>query len=96
MSPRDGGTAIDLSGMDAYAVVAESVHECRLRIKDALTIDAQADTNAGGDHLWVEFTVLADPDEERPRRPAFFRADQIVGLTYLSPEHVEKIEEEIS
>ena len=87
--PVDGGTAIDL-GVSGYAVVAEPVAEVHHKIQHALD-DAQLNP----EKIWVEFTVLADPNEEIDRRPCWMKADEILCLTYLSPEHIEKIETEI-
>lgn len=93
MKPRDGGCAVDVEGTDGYAVVAQSIHEVSLEIFDAIAVNKQNDWISD---LWIELTTLADPDTDMPRRPFWVRADKIIGLTYLPPEYVEKLETEIS
>lgn len=91
--PTDGGTTVDLEATDGSAPVAEDMRTVLDRV---LAAKSEYENSLNPEDLWVELTVLADPDEEIPRRPTLLRADKVVCLTYLSPDHVEKIEEEIS
>ena len=86
--PEDGGTAIDVKGVESFAVALEPAAEIWRRMREAITTTPETP--------WFEFTVLADPDAELPRRWSALDARDVNCLTYISPEHLESIETDVS
>lgn len=91
--PSHGHAAVEFTGVDGVAAVVESCYEVIIKIDAAK--DAYAATGKWNEG-WIELTTAADPDREEPRRAFFCDAELIAGLTYASPESLEKWENEIS
>jgi hypothetical protein len=83
--PEDGGCTLWIRGEEAGLPVVETCYE----------VDARIQTAERWGHRWMIFTTLADASNELPRRPVFIEPGLVVGMTYLEPEFVEKLEHEI-
>jgi hypothetical protein len=91
--PQDGGCVVDLQGVEGSAPVVDSCAKVMDKVQEARATYSRTQRY---EDLWIELTVVADADEELPRRPVFMNAGLVACVTYMSDDMIYKYENEIS